>query len=59
MTAPLTKTRIKKQKMLKEIITKSADLLSFPKGSLDHMDYRKLSKILKHLNELLERAKPI
>lgn len=59
MTAPLTKRRIKKQKMLKEIISKSADLLSFPKGALDHMDYRKLTKILKHLTDLLDRAKPI
>jgi len=58
MVAPLTKTRNNKQKMLKEIVNICIEILLFPKGSLDFIDFRILKGISKKLNELHERAKP-
>jgi len=58
MTAPLTKTRQNKIKMLKEINMITYSMAWFPMSCLDMMDFRKLKDILRKLNELYERAKP-
>lgn len=59
MTAPLTETRDNKILILREINSITTDILLFPKGSLDRMDMRSLKKLLKNLNMLKEKAKPI
>lgn len=58
MPAPLTKTRERKLQLLQELIRIEAEILTFPKGSLDMMDMRRLKKIQKNLKELYERGKP-
>ena len=59
MTAPLTETRDNKILILREISSLTWDILLFPKGSLDRVDMRLLKKLLKNLNMLKERAKPL
>jgi hypothetical protein len=58
VVAPLTKTRMHKIKILKELSSILYEIAWYPMGSLDRMDIRKLKEILKKLNELHERAKP-
>jgi len=59
MTAPLTKTRERKQDMIQEMVSILMKMAMFPKGSLDSMDMRIMKKILKNLKELEERGKPL
>ncbi len=58
MTSPLKKTRDKKRAMIQHMHGLCFMLISFPRSSLDQMDYRNLKKVTNKLNELFERAKP-
>lgn len=58
MVSPLKRTRIKKQEIIADIVMICFRLIKYPKGSLDRMDYRKMSNMLKKLKELEEAAKP-
>jgi len=57
MVAPLTETRTKKLMLLLEIVNITMRILAFKKKQdLDMIDYRKLKKLIKNLNECFERV---